>query len=282
MKKLLLLLYVYEIKHIIMGEGKNMNGNVLITGASSGIGWEMAKLFAKENFRVVAVARNEAKLLDLKGEIANQGLLEPVVMVKDLVQPGAVDEIVKELEEQDLHIDVLVNNAGFGLYGLFLETDGADELDMITLNITVLTHLTKLLLPKMVEKNSGGVLNVASTASFQPGPLMAVYYATKAYVLSFSEAIANELTGTGVTITALCPGPTATGFEQRANIGKSKLFEKGVMDVRTVAKQGVEGFMQGRTIVIPGIRNRVLASSVGLLPRSMVRKVVRKIQESRK
>jgi short-subunit dehydrogenase len=259
-----------------------MKGNVLITGASSGIGWEMAELFARAGYRVVAVARNESKLNELQHQLNEKYANETILIVKDLVRKNAIGELVTSLQDQNLHIDVLFNNAGFGLYGPFLETDGDDELDMIKLNVNVLTHLTKLLLPKMVENKSGGVLNVASTASFLPGPLMAVYYATKAYVLSFSEAIANELAGTGVTITALCPGPTATGFMERANLGTSKLFEKSVMDVHTVAKQGFEGFIRGKTVVIPGLRNRVLASSVGLIPRNMLTKVVRRLQESRK
>ncbi len=255
---------------------------MLITGASSGIGWELADLFAKADYRVIAVARNETKLTELQQQLNEKYGKKPVVIVKDLVQPNAVRELVEELQAKTIHIDVLINNAGFGLYGSYLETDGEEELDMITLNITALTQLTKLLLPRMVERRQGGILNVASTAAFQPGPLMAVYYATKAYVLSFSEAIANELTGTGVTVTALCPGPTATGFKERANLGASKLFEQGVMDVQTVAKQGFEGFMQGKTLVIPGVRNKVLASSVGFVPRGIVTKVVRRLQETRK
>lgn len=261
-----------------------MNGNVLITGASSGIGWELAHLFAEANYRVIAVARSEAKLIELQQQIQEKYNMKPIIIVKDLVQPEAAKELVEEAQAKLLHIDILVNNAGFGLYGPFLETDGQKELDMIMLNVTTLTHLTKLLLPKMMERKSGaicGVLNVASTAAFQPGPLMAVYYATKTYVLSFSEAIANELAETGVTITVLCPGPTATGFKERANLGTSKLFDQGVMDVKIVAKQGFDGFMNGKTIVIPGIRNRILARSVHFVPRKLVTKVVKRLQSTR-
>jgi short-subunit dehydrogenase len=258
-----------------------LNGTVLITGASSGIGWELALLFAEADYHVLAIARNEIKLKELQQTVAQKYGKKLDYIRKDLVFPQAVDELITELRERSLSIDFLVNNAGFGLYGSFVKTDAKDEMDMITLNVAVLTHLTKSLLPYMIEQKRGGVLNVASTASFQPGPLMAVYYATKAYVLSFSEALANELTGTGVKVTALCPGPTATGFEKRANLGSSKLFQSGVMDVKAVATQGFNGFLKGRAVVIPGWKNRILASSNRFVPRSLVTKIVRKLQETR-
>ncbi|WP_156877728.1 SDR family NAD(P)-dependent oxidoreductase [Shimazuella kribbensis] len=258
-----------------------MNGTVLITGASSGIGWELALLFAEADYHVLAVARNEIKLKELQQTVQQKYGVELDYIPKDLVQPQAVDELIAELGQRSLSIDFLVNNAGFGLYGPFIKTDAKDEMDMITLNVGVLTHLTKSLIPHMMEQKRGGVLNVASTASFQPGPLMAVYYATKAYVLSFSEALANELIGTGVTVTALCPGPTATGFEKRANLGTSKLFQSGVMDVKSVAKHGFHGFLKGKAVVIPGWKNRILASSTRFVPRNIVTKIVRKLQETR-
>ncbi|MCH5585826.1 SDR family oxidoreductase [Shimazuella sp. AN120528] len=258
-----------------------MKETVLITGASSGIGWELALLFAEADYDVLAVARNEIKLKELQHTVKEKYGTELDYIAKDLVQLGAVDELIKELDARALEVDYLVNNAGFGLYGAFAKTDGQVEMDMITLNISVLTDLTKRLLPRMIANKKGGVLNVASTASFQPGPLMAVYYATKAYVLSFSEAIANELIGTGVTVTALCPGPTATGFEERANLKTSKLFQTGVMDVKTVAKQGFKAFLQGRAVVIPGWKNRILAFSTRFVPRKLVTKIVRKLQETR-
>jgi short-subunit dehydrogenase len=254
-----------------------MKGTVLITGASGGIGWELALLFAAADYRVIAVARREEKLQQLQQQLGER--LDYIV--SDLVQPGAVGALLHTVEQRGYTIDYLVNNAGFGQYGLFLETDARTEQEMITLNIAVLTELTKKLLPQMLKKKQGGVLNIASTASFQPGPLMAVYYATKAYVLSFTEALANEMSHTGVTVTALCPGPTATDFAARANVKESKIFQKGLMDVKEVAKQGFKGFLKGKTVVIPGWKNRFLALSTRFIPRRTVTKFVRQLQETR-
>lgn len=178
-------------------------------------------------------------------------------------------------------MDVLVNNAGFGTYGAFAETDLGTELEMLQLNIATLTHLTKLFLEKMLAEGNGKILNVASTAAFQPGPLMAVYYASKAYVLSFSEALANELRGTGVSVTALCPGPTRTGFQRRAGMGASRLFDWGVMDAPTVATIGYRGLMRERPLIIPGLKNKLLGFSVRLAPRRLVPAVVRVLQSKR-
>jgi short-subunit dehydrogenase len=255
-----------------------MKGTVLITGASGGIGWELAKLFVAADYRVIAVARTEEKLQQLQQQLGDR--LDYIV--SDLVQHGAVDALIHTVEKRGYTIDYLVNNAGFGQYGLFLETDACEEQDMITLNIAVLTELTKKLLPGMVQRKKGGVLQVASLAAFQPGPLMAVYYASKAYVLSFSSALANELKGTGVTVTALCPGPTGTGFAARANVGESKVFQSGLMDVKTVAKIGFQGFLKSKTIVVPGVKNRLLASLGKVVPRNLVTAIVRKMQETRR
>ena len=202
------------------------------------------------------------------------------VVTADLSQPRAAEGLVATLDERGLEIDVLVNNAGYALYGAFAETDLADELAMIQVNIVALTHLTKLLVRKMIARKEGRVLNVASTAAFQPGPLMAVYYATKAYVLSFSEALANELAGTGVTVTALCPGPTKTGFQARAQMEESKLVRgKEIMTAETVARAGYAGLMKGKTIVIPGMSNKMMAQAVRFLPRDTVTRLVRNAQE---
>jgi short-subunit dehydrogenase len=259
-----------------------MKGTVLITGASGGIGWELALLFVKDGFQVVAVARNEEKLKALQHMVKEKYQADLDYVATDLIAPNAVENLLGQLTEKNVKIDYLVNNAGFGQYGFYLETDAREEQEMITLNISVLTHLTKALLPGMVARKQGGVLNVASTAAFQPGPLMAVYYATKAYVLSYSEALANEMIGTGVTVTALCPGPTATGFETRANLGSSKLFQKGVMDVQTVARIGYDGFLNKKTMVIPGMKNSLLSKFVRFVPRKLVTKVVRSMQETRR
>ncbi len=183
-----------------------MPKTALITGASSGIGYELSKLFAQDSYDLVLIARSENKLQDLAAKLQNEFGSQVKVIVQDLGINFAPKTIFSQLQEENITIDVLVNNAGFATYGLFTETDLQAELEMMQVNMVALTHLTKLFLPGMVQRRQGKILNIASTAAFQPGPLMAVYYATKAYVLSFSEAIANELIGTGVTVTVLCPG----------------------------------------------------------------------------
>jgi short-subunit dehydrogenase len=252
----------------------------LVTGASSGIGLDLAKRFAAEGFDVVLVARSQGKLEEVRAAIEGEHKVRAHVVTADLAQPGAAETLVVELERRGLEIDALVNNAGYALYGAFAETDLADELAMIQVNIVALTHLTKLVVRKMVTRRSGYILNLASTAAFQPGPLMSVYYATKAYVLSFSEALANELDGTGVTVTALCPGPTRTGFQARAQMEESKLVRgKEIMSAEEVARAGFEGLMKGKTVVIPGVGNKMLAQAVRFLPRKTVTKLVRNAQE---
>ncbi len=255
-----------------------MAQTALITGASNGIGKELACLFAKDGVDLVLVARSEDKLRQLAAELNRQYGVQVTVIAKNLERMDAVREVYEEVNARGLKVTYLVNNAGFGMYGPFLETATEQELGMIDLNVKALTYLTKLFEPQMVQRRQGGILNVASTAAFQPGPLMAVYYATKAYVLSFTEALENELRGTGVTVTAFCPGPTHTGFAEQANLGRSKLFQAGVMDAKTVAAMGYAGFRRGRRIVIPGWKNRLLAGAVGFLPRKLVTDIVRRIQ----
>jgi len=198
-----------------------------------------------------------------------------------LSNASAPEEVFNELQQEGVTVDVLVNNAGFATYGMFAETDLAAELQEMQLNMVTLTHLTKLFLPAMLKRRQGKILNVASTAAFQPGPLMAVYYATKAYVLSFSEALANELHGTGVSVTALCPGPTESGFQKRANIEDTRLISgRKIMGAARVARAGYRGLMVGKTIVIPGLRNKILAEAVRFSPRKVVTQVARSMQES--
>jgi short-subunit dehydrogenase len=253
----------------------------LITGASSGIGYELAKQFAKNHNNLVLVARNREALHKLADDLANQYAISAWTLSKDLANPTSPLEIFEELEKQSVKVDYLVNNAGFGLQGLFWELDMQSQQEIIQVNISSLTHLTRLFLPGMIQRRSGGILNVASTAAFQPGPLMAVYYASKAYVLSFTEALSNELHGTGVTATALCPGPTKTSFQKRARMGNARLFRRGVMDAEPVAEAGYRGLMKGKRVVIPGLSNRLLATTVKLVPRRMVLRMVRKLNESR-
>jgi short-subunit dehydrogenase len=252
----------------------------LITGASSGIGLDFARLFAEGGYDVVLVARTESKLKALADELGSKHGVRAVAVAADLADPAAPGRLMERLKAEGMQVDVLVNNAGYAGYGAFAETDARMELDMIQVNIGALTALTKAVLPGMLARKSGRILNVASTAAFQPGPLMAVYYATKAYVLSFSEALANETQGTGVSITCLCPGPTKTGFQERAKMEESKLVKgKEIMDSLTVARAGYEGLHQGRAVVIPGFMNKMLVQSVRFLPRSTVTNIVRKVQD---
>jgi short-subunit dehydrogenase len=251
----------------------------LITGASSGIGYEFAQLFAKNGHDLILVARGEAKLRELAQSLASQYNIKATVLPKDLAHPNAPVEIFADLQQQGIEVDILVNNAGFASYGLFHELETAKELEMIQVNVLALTHLARLFLPGMVTRRTGRILNVASTAAFQPGPLMAVYYATKAFVLSFSEAIANELEGTGVTVTALCPGPTASGFQTRAAMQDSKLVQSGLMTTTDVVQQGYSALMQGQTVVIPGWSNKIGALATRFVPRQMTARLVRRMQE---
>ena len=252
----------------------------LITGASFGIGLELARIFADEGYNLVLVARSADKLRQLASELEKAHGTRSLILAADLSEPGAPAYVLDQTTRADIQVDVLVNNAGFGQYGMFAENDLEECLRQIQLNVTTLTHLTRLYLPAMIERESGRILNVASTAAFQPGPLMAVYYATKAYVLHFSEAIANELQGTGVTVTCLCPGPTITEFQKRANIEGLRLAKYGAMDARTVAEDGYRALMEGKPTVISGFRNWLVAQSVRFAPRRMVTAVARKLQAS--
>ncbi len=259
-----------------------MKQTALITGASGGIGLELARLFARDGWDLVLVARSEGKLRQLADSLAKDHGISAEVIAVDLARPDAAGEIASVLEDRGLTVDALVNNAGFGVAGAFVATGGRAELEMIQVNCVALTQLTKLLLPGMVARKRGRILNVASTAAFQPGPLMAVYYATKAYVLSFSEAIADELRDTGVTVTALCPGPTETGFAAAAGAGATRLFRlASPASSASVARTGYRAMLRGRRVVVAGLKNKLLAQSVRVSPRRVVTFIVRKLQESR-
>jgi short-subunit dehydrogenase len=251
----------------------------LITGATEGIGYELAKCFARDRHDLVLVARNREKLERVASEISASCGVRVSTIVQDLsVQEGA-RRVFDEVRSQGVAVDFLVNNAGVGTYGLFAEADLERELAMMQLNMISLTVLTKLFLPEMLRRRSGRILNVASTAAFQPGPLMAVYYATKAYVVSFTEALANELQGSGVAASVLCPGPTRSRFQESAGMGASKLFRSGVMEASDVAETGYRALMKGKTTIIPGLRNKMLAFSVRLGPRKLLPSIVRRFQE---
>ncbi len=259
-----------------------MRKTVLITGVSGGIGKELADRFAKDGYNLVLVARSEGKLMELEKEYRIKHGTQATVIVKDVASHGVPEEIFAELKEKGIVVDYLVNNAGFGLYGTFLETQLEQETNMIDVNIKALTIMTKLFLPDMVKRGQGGVMNVASLVAFFPGPLMSVYYATKAYVLSFTEALENELSGTGVTVTALCPGLTSTGFVDRSGMGASKVSQSGaIMEAGQVAEEGYRGFLRGKTIIMPGARNRLLALIPRFLPRKMVTRMVRLSTQNR-
>jgi uncharacterized protein len=249
----------------------------LITGASGGIGEELANLCAAHGYDLVLVARSEDRLRKLAGDLTGKHGIRAVVLPADLADPAAPHRLCEELTGQGIEVDVLINNAGFGMRGPFAEMDVPAITGMLQVNIAALTLLTRLLLPPMIRMGRGRVLNVASTAAFVPGPFMAEYYASKAYVLSLTEALANELQGTGVTATALCPGPTSTGFAERAGAAHANLFQGRVMAVERVAREGYEGMLRGQTVVIPGTRNRWLAQLSGVAPRSMLAKVTRNL-----
>lgn len=252
----------------------------LITGASNGIGLELAKVHASKGGNLVLVARNKTKLDELKAELERQYKITVYTIGKDLSLPLAAQEVYDEIKSQQIQIDYLVNNAGFGDFGMFVETEWNKELQMISLNITTLTHFTKLYVRDMVKRGSGKILNVASTAAFQSGPTMAVYYATKAYVLSFSEALDNEVSNKGVSVTTLCPGPTESGFQAAAAMEESNLVKgKKLPSSREVAEYGYASMMKGKTVAIHGMMNYLMANSVRFLPRALVVKVTRMIQD---
>jgi hypothetical protein len=258
----------------------NSSKTALITGASGGIGYELAKLFARDGYNLVLVARSESKLDQIKTDFEKRHGISVRVLAKDLSEPQAPEDIYGELQQDAVQIDMLVNNAGFTVYGKFAETDLKAELEMLQVNIVSLTHLTKLFLPGMLERRQGRILNVASTAAFLPGPLMAIYYASKAYVLSFSEAIATELRGTGVTVTVLCPGPTQSGFWERGNVeGSLLLANPAMMDAKTVARIGYRAMIKGRVTTIAGFSNWLMVQAVRFTPRRVTTQVVMRIQE---
>ena len=259
---------------------KSAAQTALITGASSGIGKAMARIFAKGLIDLVLVARREQALQALKNELEAEHGIAVHILAEDLSDPQAPARIMEYTKNQQLFIEYLVNNAGFGSYGFFIETDWQHEQAKLQVNIHALTALTKHYAKEMGKKQYGRILNVASTAAFQPGPLMAVYYATKHYVLAFSEAIANELKDKQITVTALCPGPTASEFQSTANAEESKLFKnKKLPSPEEVARYGYKMMMKGKTVAIHGGVNKLMATSVRFLPRKWVTQIVRIISE---
>ncbi len=252
----------------------------LITGASNGIGLELAKIHASKGDNLVLVARNKSKLDELKAALETQYNVKVYTIGKDLAAPNAAQEVYDETTHQKIQIDYLINNAGFGDFGMFVATDWNKELQMINLNITTLTQFTKLYLQDMVKRKSGKIMNVASTAAFQSGPTMAVYYATKAYVLSFSEAIDNEVSEHGISVTTLCPGATESGFQAAAAMEESALVKgRKLPTSKEVAEYGYTSMMKGKTVAIHGFMNWIMANSVRFTPRALVVKITRKMQD---
>jgi short-subunit dehydrogenase len=256
----------------------------LITGASVGIGRELAREFARDRYDLILVARDEPRLQEVARECEGISGRSARVHLKDLARPCASQELFDELQMMRASVDVLVNNAGFGLSGRFVDLDLQKQLDMIQVNVTSLVHLTHLFLPAMIGRRTGGVLNVASTAAFQPGAYMAVYYATKAFVLSFSEALSHEVRHTGLKVTALCPGPTHTEFQQRANLQAARMFASLpflVQNAATVARTGYRAFKRGKPVVVSGILNKLQIQSVRFAPRRLVRSIAAKVNRSK-
>jgi hypothetical protein len=255
----------------------------LVTGASGGIGETIARQLAARNHDLIVVARSKDKLEALAAELAQKHSVTTTAIALDLSTPTAAHDIMRELEARNLKVDVLVNNAGFADFGEFAASDPVKQEQMLHLNITALTMLTRFILPGMTERKFGRVLNVASTAAFMPGPLMSVYYASKAYVLSFSEAIAEELIGTGVSVTALCPGPVETGFQARAAMEDSKLLQGSLnrmsrLSAEEVSNIGLDALERGGRVVIPGFMNQLQALLPRLLPRAIIPGIVKNAQ----
>ncbi|HEY3365941.1 MAG TPA: SDR family oxidoreductase [Symbiobacteriaceae bacterium] len=260
----------------MQGKGQqSKQGTVLVTGASAGLGYELAKQFGRNGWDLVLVARDRKRLEQVASEFGQAYGVTARVIAKDLSEPSSPAEIFAELRDKHIHVDILINNAGVGEYGPFLETDLQKELQTIQVNMSSLTHLTKLFLPAMLERKRGKVMNVAAIASVMPGPFTAVYFATKAYVLSFSEALSEELRGTGVTVTAFCPGVTRTEFARRSKMEGARIFALPAMEAADVAGRGYRALMRGKAVSVPGVLNKVMVLMMGLTPRNLVRRMAK-------
>ena len=255
-----------------------MAKKALVTGAASGLGYELAMLLANDGHELILVDIDAEGLAKVKAQINDAFNLEAITLVRDLSLPNVAQDIIDAINNEP--IDVLINNAGFGLFGSFVETEWERESKMLHLHILTTTHLTKLVLEGMVKRGSGRILNMSSLAAFQPGPLMAIYYASKGYMLSFSEAIANELKGTGVTVTALCPGPTKTDFQKTVSEDSSdNKITFNMASAKAVALYGYNSMLKGKAYAIPGKFNKFLAVLPRLVTRNAATFIVRKIQE---
>ena len=257
-----------------------MKSLALVTGAASGLGLEFAALLAADSYDLILVDINESSLTDVKSHVESAFGISAEVCVQDLGKPGAAEAVYTFAGERQ--IDVLINNAGFGLYGSFAETAWEVEESMIYLHVLTLTRLTKLVLKDMIGRDSGKIMNTSSLAAFQPGPLMSVYYATKAYILSFSEALANEVQGTGVTVTALAPGWFKTNFQKTTALNSNVEESQAKLHTATaekVARRGYQAMMAGKPLVIPGFSNKLMSRAPRILPRKAMTSIIRRIQE---
>ena len=263
-----------------MARSKPGQGQVaLITGASAGIGVDLAECFARDGYDLILTARSEPALQEVANRLAQAHGVQAHVIAQDLGAIGGGTALAQAIKQRGLAVDVLVNNAGYGHAGALTSSDLPTQLGMIDLNVRALVELTYHFWNDMLTKGRGGVLNVASTAAFQPGPLMANYYASKAYVLSFSEALWEEARGTGVHVSCLCPGPTVSKFRERAGTGKTRLSRVGsAMPSAPVAQQGYRGFRANTRVVVTGARNAFIAGIGKFLPRTTLLRIVRDMQ----
>jgi uncharacterized protein len=245
----------------------------LITGASAGLGADFSVILARQKYDLILVARSEERLARLANKLSAEYGVKTHVISSDLSVPGSAERLVQNIQSKGLVVDVLINNAGYGICGPFVESDTQSLVGMLHLNMTSLTELARLLLPDMLSRKNGRIMNVASTAAFQPGPWMAGYYASKAYVLSFSEALSSELKGTGVTVTTLCPGPTRTEFFERAKMSSSRMKRIFFADSQACAQRGIEAMLSGKVLMVDGLLNRMFVSSSKVLPRSLIRSI---------
>lgn len=259
-----------------------MGETALITGASAGIGRALAEQFASGGYDPILVARRAEKLDTVAEDLTQRFDVETATIASDLATPESPFDLYETVTaERDRTVDVLVNNVGIGTQGRFVDIAPDREADQLALNVVTPTQLAKLFGRQMVQRGGGGILNVASTAAYQPGPYMAVYYASKAYMLSFSEAIAEELAADGVSVTALCPGPVDTEFQDRAEMADTPLASGTMQDIDTVAQAGYEGFRAGKTVVVPGVRYGILARLARILPRPITRKLAARVNRTR-
>lgn len=252
-------------------------GYTLITGASSGIGYDIAKLYAKDKASLILIARNEEKLKKIKEDFENRYDIKVIYLSLDITKENDVDYMFEYVEKNSLVVDNIINNAGAGSFGDFCDIDDNIDMNIVDLNIYAPTRIMKLFLPKLLERNYGGILNVCSTAAFGIGPRMAVYYATKSYLLQLTESISYEIEGSNVTISAFCPGPINTEFQKKAGIKKGELSKSYMMESEEAALCAYKGFKKGKKIIVPGIKNKLLVQSFRFLPRSIIGKIALKL-----